>query len=141
MPIKLTIIALLQWSLCAFAGPSRPSNTEWLPIPHEEMAIKDDPYNPGAKAIVLYREVSADDETGVETEHYRIKVLTGEGRSYGDIQIPYAEKVGTVTDIQARVIQPDGRVVEFNGQVFEKLVVKAKKFQVQVKAFTLPEVQ
>src|SRR5262249_18741342 len=127
MLTRLGSLLLLQWSLCAPAA--QPPKGDWPPIPPEEMAMKDDPFNPGAKAIVLYREVSDDDVRAVGTEHYRIKILTDDGRSYGDVQIPYAEKLGTITDIRARVVQPDGRAVEFNGQVFDKLAVKAKKFQ------------
>jgi len=141
MLTRLSAFLLVQWSLCALAARPPQPTKEWLPISPEEMAMKDDPSNPGAKAIVLYREVSNDDVKAVETEHYRIKVLTDDGRSYGDVQIPYAEKIGTIGDIQARVVQPDGRTVEFSGQVFDKLVVKGKKFQVQVKTFTLPEVR
>ena len=93
--------------------------------------MKDDPFNPGAKAIILYREVTKDDTKPLEFEHYRIEILTN-GRSYGDVEIPYADKLTSVEDIRARIVQPDGKTVDFSGQIFDKLVVKA---------FTLPEVR
>jgi hypothetical protein len=88
--------------------------------------VKDDPFNPGAKAIIHYREVTKDDTKALEFEHYRIEILTDDGRSYGDVEIPYAEKLTSVENIRARDVQPDGKTVDFSGQIFDKLVVKAK---------------
>jgi hypothetical protein len=123
------------------SSPLPQAGNAWSAIPADELGVKDDPFNPGAKAIILYREVTKDDTKGFEFEHYRIKILTDDGRSYGDVEIPYAEKLTSVEDIRARVVQPDGKTVDFSGQIFDKLVVKAKKVKVQVKAFTLPEVR
>lgn len=140
MFIRSRCLLLLACRLAAVAATPQ-GGGQWSEIPADELAIKDDPFNPGAKAIVLYHEVSNDDVRQLESHHYRIKVLTDEGRSLGDVQIPYAEKISSVGDIRARVVQPDGRTVDFNGQVFDKLVVKARKVQVQEKTFTLPEVR
>lgn len=90
---------------------------------------------------MLYREVVDDDVKRLYFRHSRIKVLTDEGRSYGDVQIPFADKVNPVQDLRARVIQPDGRIVDFNGEVFDRVVIKANKLKIQAKTFTLPEVR
>jgi hypothetical protein len=126
-------------SLCTASATH--ADVSWPIIPSEELALKEDALNPGAKALILYREVCTDDVKSIESQHYRLKILTAEGRSYGDVQIPYAAKLGSIQEIRAHVVQPDGRTVEFIGQVFDKVVLKARKYQVQVKVFTLPEVQ
>lgn len=114
-----------------------------------------EPNAPGAPAIILYREVDRDD-CGVtchsqnasffsadrfEHDYFRIKILTDEGRKYGNIEIPLPREVGTVDDIKARVIRPDGSIVNFSGQIVEKTIVKAKGFQYAAKTFAIPDVQ
>jgi hypothetical protein len=119
----------------------QPGPQEWAPISKEEWALNDDPTNPGAGAIILYREVATDDVSAVETHLYRIKILTEEGKKYGDVTIPYAESLYRIEGIRARTVQPDGSAAEFSGEVFDKLVAKAKKARIQAKAFTLAGVR
>jgi len=114
---------------------------EWPPIDKEELAMTDDPKNPGASAIILYREVDSDDSKSLVTEYIRIKVLNDEGRRYADIEIPYLEKEVQIENIRARTVRPDGTAVEFGGQIFEKTVLRGRRMRLQVKSFTLPEVQ
>ncbi len=117
----------------------KPAVSDWPDIPADELGMKDDPSNPGARAIVLYREVMTDDAKYVESHYYRIKILTEEGRKYADIEIPYFAKAASIEEIRARVVQPDGKSTVFSGQVFDKLVVKARKAKFQAKTLTLPE--
>jgi hypothetical protein len=114
---------------------------EWPPISKEELAMTDDPANPGAAAILLYREVVTDDIKGFETEYRRIKVLNDDGKKYADIEIPYVDKVMQIEGIQARTLRADGTPVDFKGQILDRTAIKARRTKVQVKAFTLPEVQ
>ena len=113
----------------------------WLPVPAEELRLKDNPDIPGAEAMILYREIYTDDTKSVERHHVRIKIFTDRGKRHGDIEIPNVEKVYQVEDIRARVVQPDGTAVEFRGQIFDKVVVKSRRLRIQVKTFTLPGVQ
>lgn len=122
------------------ALPAR-SGENWPPILPEELALKDDPLNPGAHAMILYREMHTDDVKRFQTHYYRIKIFTEEGKKYADIEIPYLAKQAKVEDIQARTVRPNGTAVGFNGQVFDKVVVKARKLEFRAKIFTLPEVQ
>jgi len=91
--------------------------------------------------MILYREVQKDDVARLETEYCRIKIFTEEGKKYADIEIPWVPKATEVTDIRGRTVSPGGSAVEFNGEVFDKTVVKARKVKVQVKSLTLPGVQ
>ena len=136
-----TIFVGLGHRSLGYAKPGQAQTGEWQPIPKEELALKDDPTNPGASALILYREVTTDDVNSVNTYFYRIKILTDAGKDYGDVEIPYQEKVSRIEGIRARTVQPDGSAVEFSGEVFDKLVAKARKVQFQAKTFTLPGVR
>ncbi len=133
---------MLLIALLACAALARAQTAEaWLPVPAEELALKDNPAKPGSEAMVLYRESHKDDTKSFERHHVRIKVFTESGRRHADIEIPHVEKSYQVEDIRARVVQPDGTAVEFRGQIFDKVVIKSRRLRLQVKTFTLPGVQ
>lgn len=125
--------------LAVLIAPAR--GQDWLPITSQELAMKESPLSPGAHAVMLYRQVETDDVNSVEYHYYRIKVLTDTGRKYADIEIPYRKGFHKVGGIKARTVRPDGSEVKFNGQVFDKVLVKARGVKVHSKTFTLPEVQ
>jgi len=135
------LLAVLFFAPPVHAKSQQPEVAGWQPISKEEWALNDDPTNPGASALILYREVTTDDMKSVETHSYRIKILTDEGKKYADVQIPYLEKEYRIEGIRARTVEPDGTAVEFSGEVFDKLVAKAKKVQFQAKTFTLAGVR
>ncbi len=110
---------------------------EWPPVPKSDLEFKDNPADPGAPAMILEREVYTDDDKRFQTTWVRIKVLTEEGRKYADVEIPYVAKTTSVEDIRARTVRPDGTEITFRGDVFDKVVVKYKKFRYQAKTFTL----
>ena len=114
---------------------------EWPPISPEDLAMKEYPASPGAPAIILYREMHTDDVKSFETHYHRIKIFTEEGKKHANVEIPYLKGTFRIKEIKARTIHPDGTVVDFTGDVFEKVVVKSKKLKILVKSFTLPDVR
>lgn len=112
----------------------------WVPIPAEELALKDDPASPGAPAVMLFMEQISDDKKGTTAGHVRIKILKDSGKKYADIEIPSAKWL-KIDSIEARTIRPDGTIVPFSGTILEKTVAKTRKSQVMVKTFTLPDVE
>lgn len=113
------------------------------PISPEELKMTSEPLAPGAPAIILYRQVDRDDtgRTAHQDDYLRIKILTEEGRKYADVEIPFSKESENVTGIHARTIKPDGSIVNFDGTVFEKPLLKARGFQYLAKTFTLPDVE
>jgi hypothetical protein len=113
-----------------------------LPSP-EELKMTSEPLAKGAPAIILYRQVDRDDSQHAphENNYFRIKILTEEGRKYADIEIPFFKEHQDIVHVRARTIKPDGSIVIFDGQVFEKPIVKAKGVRYLAKTFTLPDVQ
>jgi hypothetical protein len=113
----------------------------WPPIPPEELTLKDASWDPGAHAVILYRDWFIDQRDSSYTVHYRIKVLTEEGKKYADIEIPYGKELSRISDLKARTVRPDGTSVEFKGEIFERTVVKAKGVKFLARTFSLPDVQ
>lgn len=123
--------------------PTAKANEGFQPVSPDELKMTSEPLAPGAPAIILFREVDRDDNglTSHEYNYFRIKILTEEGRKYADIEIPFFKEQGNITGIHARTIRPDGSVVNFEGKMFEKSIVKAKGLKYLAKTFTLPEVE
>jgi Domain of Unknown Function with PDB structure (DUF3857)/Transglutaminase-like superfamily len=116
---------------------------EWQPISPAELQMTSVPEAPGAPAVILYRQVDRDDSarTGNQYNYVRIKILTEEGRKYGDVEIPFFKEQGTIHGLRARTIRPDGTVANFEGKAFDKTIMKAKGLKYLAKTFTLPDVQ
>jgi hypothetical protein len=127
-------LAIADVSLPAFCN-------DWEPIAPEELRMTSEPLAPGASAIYLYRQVDRNDRTFREYEYSRIKILTEEGRKYGNIEIPFVKGLGDIRGIRARIIRPDGTVLDFDGKVYEKTILKARGTKILAKTLTLPEVQ
>jgi hypothetical protein len=102
-----------------------------------------EPQAPGAHAIILYRQVDRDDNirTPHEDNYVRVKILTEEGRKYANVEIQYRKGRESVVAVHARTIRPDGSIVEFSGQSFDKELVKGRGLRYLAKTFTLPDVQ
>jgi hypothetical protein len=137
----LLILLLGAWLFALGAAAPAWAGDDWKPITPEELALKDDPLRPGAHAVILYREVYSNHEKNYEENYTRLKVLTEEGKKYADVEIPYLKGTSGVRDLEARTIRPDGSIVPFTGEVFEKTVVKYKRTKVLAKTFTFPEVE
>ena len=105
------------------------------------MQLKSEPRAPAAAAIYLYRQIDRDDSGPDEVVYERIKVLTDEGRKYGNVEIGYLKNYESVRNIEARTIRPDGTVVNFDGTVYDREIVKAQQEKLQARTFTLPNVE
>lgn len=132
--------------LLLFCAKSLPATEGWLPVAPEDLALKDNPKQPGADAMILYRELIDDaskaSATGDTVEEYvRIKIFTQAGTKYGHVEIQFAKAFQNVVYIAGRTIKPDGTIEKFDGQVLETTVEKAGGFKVLAKTFTLPDVQ
>lgn len=125
----------------AVAGAISARADEWQPISPDELKMTSEPLAPGAPAVILYRQVDRDDVLNREVNYVRTKILTEEGRKYADVEIPFVKSLTNVRNIKARTIQPNGSVRNFDGQVYDKTVVKARGVRFLAKTFTLPDVQ
>jgi len=128
-------------ALCVLLAPTAwAAAQDWPPVTDQERALTDCPRQPGAPAVILYREEVLSHRTWTVTCFYRLKVLTPAGRERANIEIPVYKGWYKVADMKARVVRPDGTVEPYKGRVFEKTVLRAGGIRVTVKTFTLPEV-
>jgi hypothetical protein len=118
---------------------------DWKPVNPADLALKTPLVEPDADAEALSWEVRVDDSNPYELSlaHYlRIKIFTDRGKDLqSKIDIPYYSTT-KIRDIAARVIKPDGSVVELKkSDVFERTIVKANGVKVKAKSFALPGVE
>ncbi len=130
---RLSVITAVILFAAAVYRVGSSSADEWLPISPEELKMTGVPEAPGAPAVILYRQVDRDDSnihTPHESNYIRIKIFTEEGRKYADVEIPFVKDSYNIVNIRARTIHPDGSIVNFDGKVYEKELVKGRGYQV-----------
>lgn len=130
----LTFLGLLLLPLLA-SGQTE----DWLPIKPQDLRIQQVPGNPGAAAIQLYYANNIDDQEQTEFFYRRIKVLTDKGSRYADVEIVVPPEA-SISGLKARVIHPDGKIIEFTGKPYQKIIMKGRGIKVVAKAFTVPGV-
>jgi hypothetical protein len=124
------------------ASPRLSRADDWLPIPPEDLAMKDNPKQPGADAMILYREVNEDAKLASVNTYTRIKIFTAAGvKSQSDVEISYDKSTETVQAVRGRTIRPDGSIVEFDGKTYDKEIVKGSGIKHLAKTFTMPDVE
>jgi hypothetical protein len=139
-------MTLTRWALLKaftlFAIASLPLRAaDFPPITPEELKMTSLPEQPGAPAVILMREEVDDDMHNLQAVHERIKILTEAGREYANVEIPYSRRSFTIGGVSGRTTHADGSVVPFEGKPFDKTLIKSGNFKVNVKSFTLPDVQ
>src|SRR6266568_647740 len=114
---------------------------DWPPVAPEDRSMTSIKEQPGAPAVVLLREETDDDMNNAHMVYMRIKILTDAGREYANVELPYSRRGFTIGGISGRTVHADGAIVQFEGKPFDKTVIKGNGFRVNVKSFTLPDVQ
>src|ERR1044072_4495721 len=131
--------------LALSAATSASSGEEWRPISPEELAMKTPKVEPDADAEAIFWEVRIDDSSddNLSMQHYvRLKIFTDRGREkYSKLDIPFS--TGTkIKDIAARVIKPDGSIVEVGEKdIFEREIIRANGVKVKAKSFAVPNLE
>lgn len=131
--------------LCARLVPVSADNG-WLPVSPEDLALKDNPKQSGADAMILYRQSVVDARTANVSgdsvqEYVRIKIFTQSGTSRGHVDIPYDRSFETIPYVSGRTILPDGTIKNFDGKTLDSTIVKTGGIRYSAKTFTLPDVQ
>ena len=114
---------------------------EWLPVSPQELKMTQEPSQPGADAVILYREEVTDEGKQFRYTYIREKILTEHGKSLASVKIPYDNKQFALIDIKARTIHPDGSIINYEGKPFDEVMAKGRSLRIMQKAFVLPDVQ
>ncbi len=136
------ILVVLAGAMIPRADPA-PASADMPPLDPADLTLKDNPAEPGAAAMYLYREVFIDDKVAgrvYEEHNSRLKIFTEEGRKYANAEVPYIKGFSDVGEVHGRTIHPDGTVIEFKGDLADRTTFKAGEFKAQVKSFLLPDV-
>ncbi len=135
--------AVVGLAVCVLTTGEAKAGVGFQPVSPDELKMTSEPQAPGAPAIILYRQVDRDDDihTPHEDHYVRIKIMTEEGRKHANVEILFVKGIDKIANIRARTIKPDGSIVNFNGQVFEKELVKGRGVKYLAKTFTLPDVE
>lgn len=113
----------------------------WRQVTPEELVMTAEPGAPGAAAIYLYTQIDQDQQNRHERIYRQIKVLSEEGRDLANIQLLYRDPIDTILGIAARVIQPDGSVMEFQDDVYDRPLAVNRATGLRAMTFTLPDVR
>lgn len=132
------VCLMLLCSQSIFAGD------EWREITPAEIQMKTPKVEAEADAEAIFWEVRVDDGSAdlVMNHYIRVKVFTERGREkYSKIDIPFSKGI-KIKNIMARVIKPDGSIVELTkADIFEREIVKADKIKVKAKSFAVPNIE
>ena len=137
----------LLFSLCllfAFSTAILAQDKDWREVTPAELAMKTGKVEADADAEAIFWEVRVDDSSeNLSMKHYvRVKVFTERGREkYSKVDIPYIKGI-KIKNITARVIKPDGSIVELaKNDVFDREIVKTDKIKVKAKSFAVPNIE
>lgn len=119
---------------------------EWRPVTPAELAMKTPQVEPDADAEAIFWEVRIDDSDSSDLSkiHYvRVKIFTERGRErFSKFDIPFIKKSIKIKDIAARVIRPDGTIIEIkDSDIFEREIIKTNRIKVRAKSFAIPNIE
>ena len=128
-----------------FVFPTTALADDWKPVDPADLALKAPLVEKDADAEAIFWEIRIDDSVIDELSlknYVRIKVFTDRGtESQSKIDLRYLGS-NRIKDIAARVIKPDGTIVELKKEdVFERTIVKVNGEKVKAKSFALPGVE
>ncbi len=116
----------------------------WRPVTPAELSAKTPVVEVDADAEVMFWEIRVDDSTeNLVMKHYvRVKIFTERGREkYSKVDIPFRKGI-KIKEIMARVIKPDGSIVELaKNDVFDREIAKTDKIKVRAKSFAVPNIE
>jgi len=142
--------ALLAFALAVAAGAAsaEPRPDRWQPVTPEELALHDSVIEPGTDVEALFVKVWTDDSYTSYLEsardyYLRLKIYTDAGaQKYSTIDIDYPLHGVRLSDVRARVVQPDGSTAELGKKaVTERVAMKVGREGVRRASFALPGVR
>jgi hypothetical protein len=143
-----TRLVLSFLGLCLISILAVPANAQFnrraqfQPWTDDELKMTSDPKAPGADAVYLNVEEYDNDPLHFQSFYVRIKVLTEKGKDLATVELPYVPEVAHISNIKARTIHPDGKVVPLDNKTIEDIVAaKSKGVKLDRVVFNLPSVE
>jgi hypothetical protein len=130
-----SLLVLAAFTVANFAQAQFQNPTQ------EELKMTADPKAPGAAALYLNVEETADDPLHFHSVHERIKILTEKGKELATVEIPYVRGNRKIADIKGRTIHADGTIVPLAVKPEDLMVEKNGEMEIGKKVFTLPSAE
>jgi transglutaminase-like putative cysteine protease len=145
MSPHLRTIAIASAIAVGSTWPAPASAARWEPVPPEQLVL-DRPRVEPAEAEAIFWKVWVQDDleaTGFVSrrDHYlRIKLFSAEAaQKFATIAITYPSRGATVSDVAARTILPDGRVIEVSPKtVVSEVALKLGRERQMKTSFAMP---
>lgn len=141
------LLVLLTFVVCGgiSIAPVTHAGDDWRAVDPAELALKAPTVEKDADAEALFWEVRLDDSQPEEfslRNYLRIKIFTERGKeSQSKVDLPYLGST-RIKDIAARVIKPDGTIVELKKEdVFDRTIAKTSGIKLNAKSFALPGIE
>src|SRR5262245_45297563 len=154
MKLRQTFVFALPPTTCLLvylmflAVPAQAQFQAWKPIDPAHVALKAPVVEKDADAEAIFWEVYFKDEWDgsiprkVFSNYVRIKIFSQRGaENHGKVDLIYSSR-GSIRDVAARTIKPDGSIVEMKKDaVFDREIVRVSGLKVKAKSFALPVVE
>ena len=143
--VRLTIAPLFVLVLVAGVFAFGGADEGWRPVAQNELDMKTPVVEANADAEAIFWEVRLDDRKRDKlfyTHYVRVKIFTERGREkFSKFDIPFM-KGKKVEDVAARVIKPDGTIIELAPtDIFERDIIQVGKVRVRAKSFAVPGIE
>jgi hypothetical protein len=138
--LKLASLALVVLLAIPLGHRTVSAGEDFPAVPPEDLALKDNPHQPGSDAMILYRQAVINEQDSSYDEIMRIKIFTEAGKENGNVKLYFYRNQSDMNGIKARTILPNGTIIPFDGKIFERVVVKAGGTKELAKTFSLPQV-
>ncbi|CAN5734013.1 hypothetical protein BH20ACI4_BH20ACI4_07740 [soil metagenome] len=144
-PKRKPVFLLSVFFLVFICSQTSFSQTIWRNITPAELQMKTPQVEADADAEAIFWEVKLDDKKSsrLSYSHYvRVKIFTERGREkFSKFDIPFI-KGKRVENVAARVIKPDGSIVELKPtDIFERDIITIRKIKVKAKSFAVPGIE
>jgi Domain of Unknown Function with PDB structure (DUF3857) len=143
--IRFTISPLFVLFLAAGVFAFGGEDEGWRPVSQNQLDMKTPLVEADADAEAIFWEVRLDDRKRDKlfyTHYVRVKIFTERGREkFSKFDIPFM-KGKKVEDVAARVIKPDGTIIELApSDIFERDIIQVGKVRVKAKSFAVPGIE
>ncbi len=141
--IRFAALSLLCLTFVSVVLARKSKEFKFEQISADDWAVSEDSAKGIHDAAMIFEKITVDDRKIVDNKVYvsiyrRIRVLSREGRSWGDVNVPFFYKDQKLKSAVGRVIRRDGDTTYLKkDQIIEKEVFRKKRTKIKQYSFSL----
>lgn len=138
------VLAILLLPATTLAGKKK--DFAWEAITQSDWNVSEDTAKNMTDAVMIFEKIITNDKKYIDDKCYRtiyrrIRILSDEGRSWGDVAVPSHQTNQKIEDIRGRTVLRDGSEILLTSEnIFEKKAIKSKKLTIKQTSFSIPGV-